>query len=91
MHTSDVLIVGGGIVGLATAYRLTRDFPNRSVIVLEKNPKLPSIKRGTTPACCIQVSITAQAACAQRIAVLVKRPWSNSALPKASLTKSVAR
>ena len=34
--TVDVLIVGGGIMGLATAYRLTRGFPQRTVTLLEK-------------------------------------------------------
>lgn len=32
----DTLIVGGGIVGLATAYRLTERFPQQRVVVLEK-------------------------------------------------------
>ena len=32
----DTLIVGGGIVGLATAYRLTERFPRQRVAVLEK-------------------------------------------------------
>lgn len=31
-------VVGGGIVGLATAYQLTRDFPDASVTVIEKEP-----------------------------------------------------
>ncbi|MFC4497570.1 L-2-hydroxyglutarate oxidase [Streptomyces ovatisporus] len=34
----DVLIVGGGIVGLSTAYALTRAAPGTRVIVLEKEP-----------------------------------------------------
>lgn len=33
---SDVLIAGGGIVGLATAWRLLQRFPDRRVLVLEK-------------------------------------------------------
>lgn len=32
----DVIIVGGGIVGLATAYKLQLKFPNKSIAVLEK-------------------------------------------------------
>ncbi len=32
----DVIIVGGGIVGLATAYKLTQKFPNKKILVLEK-------------------------------------------------------
>jgi L-2-hydroxyglutarate oxidase len=35
MH-ADVAIIGGGIVGLATAYRFTERFPGRRVVVLEK-------------------------------------------------------
>jgi (S)-2-hydroxyglutarate dehydrogenase len=36
MKAYDVLIVGGGIVGLATAYDLTRRFPGRRVVLIEK-------------------------------------------------------
>ncbi|HZZ27772.1 MAG TPA: L-2-hydroxyglutarate oxidase [Pirellulales bacterium] len=46
MQTSDVLIVGGGIVGLATAYHLTREFPNRRVTVLEKELELAQHQTG---------------------------------------------
>src|SRR5262249_22445977 len=46
MRERDVLIVGGGIVGLATAYHLTRDVPNRRVTVLEKEPELAQHQTG---------------------------------------------
>lgn len=36
MHQSRVIVVGGGIVGLATAYQLTERFPGIAPIVLEK-------------------------------------------------------
>ncbi|WP_165066618.1 L-2-hydroxyglutarate oxidase [Paludisphaera rhizosphaerae] len=36
MISSDVAVVGGGIVGLATAYQLNRTLPNCRVVVLEK-------------------------------------------------------
>lgn len=36
MEQFDVVVVGGGIVGLATAYQLTRRRPGRRVVVLEK-------------------------------------------------------
>lgn len=36
MHHSDLLVIGGGIVGLATAYRFTERFPGKRVTVLEK-------------------------------------------------------
>jgi len=36
----DILIVGGGIVGLATAYKLNLRFPNLKVFVLEKESEV---------------------------------------------------
>jgi L-2-hydroxyglutarate oxidase len=36
VYDCDVLVVGGGIVGLSTAYALTRARPGTSVLVLEK-------------------------------------------------------
>ena len=36
MESSDVAIVGAGIIGLATAYRITQRLPGRTVQVLEK-------------------------------------------------------
>ncbi len=38
----DIAIIGGGIVGLATALALTRDHPDGSVVVLEKETALGS-------------------------------------------------
>ena len=40
MISTDVAIIGGGIVGLATAYQLTRELPGRRVVVLEKEAAL---------------------------------------------------
>ena len=40
MNSRRVIIVGGGIVGLATAYRLVEKFPGARVTVLEKEPGL---------------------------------------------------
>lgn len=34
--TFDVIIIGGGIVGLATAYKLNKQHPNKKILVLEK-------------------------------------------------------
>ena len=36
----DIAIVGGGIIGLATALRLTHRHPRCKVAVVEKEPKL---------------------------------------------------
>jgi L-2-hydroxyglutarate oxidase len=46
MPSTDVLIVGGGILGLATAYHLTRDFPCRSVAIIEKESQLAQHQTG---------------------------------------------
>ena len=35
----DIAIVGGGIVGAATAYKIQRKFPNLTLIILEKDGK----------------------------------------------------
>ena len=40
MEPFDVAIIGGGIVGLATAYHLTRQFPHTHVVILEKEAEL---------------------------------------------------
>ncbi len=40
MSTTDILIVGGGIVGLATARAICRRYPDRHITVLEKEPTL---------------------------------------------------
>jgi L-2-hydroxyglutarate oxidase len=46
MQTADVAIVGGGIVGLATAYRFTERFPGRRVVVLEKEAAIAQHQTG---------------------------------------------
>ena len=38
----DVIIIGGGIVGLATALELQNRNPDAAIAVLEKEPKLAS-------------------------------------------------
>lgn len=40
MTTTDIIIVGGGIVGLATARALCQRYPHKRITVLEKEPKL---------------------------------------------------
>ena len=32
----DIAIVGGGIVGLATAYQVQKEFPSLNIVVFEK-------------------------------------------------------
>jgi (S)-2-hydroxyglutarate dehydrogenase len=46
MTAADVAVVGGGIVGLATAYQLTRRDPPPAVVVLEKEADLAAHQTG---------------------------------------------
>ena len=39
-NKADFIIVGAGIVGLATAYKLQLKFPNKSILILEKESKI---------------------------------------------------
>jgi L-2-hydroxyglutarate oxidase len=43
---TDVCIIGGGIVGLATAYRISTRFPNRKIVILEKEAILAKHQTG---------------------------------------------
>ena len=42
----DLVVIGGGIVGLATAYKYQRHFPERKVAILEKEAKLGAHQTG---------------------------------------------
>src|SRR6266481_320300 len=42
----SVIIIGGGIVGLATAYRLLQTFPNITVRLLEKESRVAMHQTG---------------------------------------------
>ena len=43
---ADVAVIGGGIVGLATAYEVSRQFPDRRVVVLEKEATIAAHQTG---------------------------------------------
>ncbi len=42
----DIIIVGGGIVGLATAYKLSLKVPNKTILVLEKEDQVAAHQTG---------------------------------------------
>jgi L-2-hydroxyglutarate oxidase len=46
MRAFDMTIVGGGIVGLATAYQFTSRFPGKRVLILEKEARVAEHQTG---------------------------------------------
>jgi L-2-hydroxyglutarate oxidase len=46
MQSTDIAIIGGGIVGLATAYRLSQRFPAVKTVVLEKEREVAHHQTG---------------------------------------------
>lgn len=46
MSKSNILIIGGGIVGLATAHALCHRYPDRHLIILEKEDQLAAHQTG---------------------------------------------
>ena len=42
----DIIIIGGGIVGLATAYKLSKKHPNKTILVLEKEKEVAAHQTG---------------------------------------------
>jgi len=50
--TERIVVVGGGIIGLATAYRLTERSPARMSRYSKKKGRSVDIRAATTAACC---------------------------------------
>jgi L-2-hydroxyglutarate oxidase LhgO len=46
MQQADIAIIGGGIIGLATAYELVTRFPGNRVVILEKESELAAHQTG---------------------------------------------
>lgn len=46
MSRFDVAVLGGGIVGLATAWQVTRSYPSAKVVLLEKEDRLAAHQTG---------------------------------------------
>ena len=46
MQQTDIIIIGGGIVGLATAYQFTLDYPLLKITLLEKEQQLGAHQTG---------------------------------------------
>lgn len=46
MKTADVIVIGGGIVGLATAYTFLQQYPDKTILILEKEDRIASHQSG---------------------------------------------
>lgn len=46
MLEADFMVIGGGVVGLATAYQILKRYPDKRLILLEKEPKLAKHQTG---------------------------------------------
>jgi len=46
MQNAKVIIVGGGIIGLATAWQWGKSYPNESLILLEKEDSIAKHQTG---------------------------------------------
>ena len=46
MQQTDIIIIGGGSVGLATAYQFTLDYPHLKITLLEKEQYLAAHQTG---------------------------------------------
>ena len=46
MIRADICIIGGGIVGLATAHRFSQKFPKKSIVLIEKENRLAAHQTG---------------------------------------------
>lgn len=46
MEKADVIIIGGGIVGLSTAYNILEKYPEKKLLILEKEASLASHQTG---------------------------------------------
>ena len=75
----DCAVIGGGIVGLATAMELLRRQPGIKLVVLEKESDLPFTKPGATAALSIQGSITSQEVTRRDLRAKAIERWSSSA------------
>jgi cation diffusion facilitator CzcD-associated flavoprotein CzcO len=81
----DVGIIGGGIVGLATAYQLGQKFRNCRLRLLRRNHLWPSIRPDTIPGFYIQVSITNPVLSKRLIVETASKRWNNFARNRASI------
>jgi L-2-hydroxyglutarate oxidase LhgO len=45
-NSFDIIIVGGGIVGLASAYKINLKYPNKKILVLEKEKEVAAHQTG---------------------------------------------
>ena len=45
-NSFDIIIIGGGIVGLASAYKINLKYPDKKILVLEKEKEVAAHQTG---------------------------------------------
>ncbi|CAM5442575.1 L-2-hydroxyglutarate dehydrogenase [Streptomyces tendae] len=87
-YDCDVLVIGGGIVGLSTAYAITRAAPGTRVTVLEKEPGPARHQTGRNSGVIHSGVYYRPGSLKARFAVRAPPRWSSSAPSTASTTPS---
>lgn len=91
MQQADVVIIGGGIVGLATAYRLLERYPGRKVVLLEKEREVAQHQTGHNSGVMHSGIYYRPGSLARSIAEKANWRWNNSAWRKTSLLSVAER
>ena len=91
MPTHDLLVIGGGIVGLATAHRFLERFPGAASRILEKEQRLAAHQTGRNSGV-LHSGIYYKPGSLKALNCREgKRPWRSSAAPRACPSTSAAR
>ena len=58
MQNTDIVILGGGMVGLSLAHQISERFPDLSITVIDKESELGGTVPDETAVCCTRVFTT---------------------------------
>ena len=87
----DVIIIGGGAVGLGVALEITRRFPHLRLLVLEKEDRVARHQSGHNSGVIHSGVYYKPGSMKARLCVTGRRPWSNSAASMGLRTRSAGK